>query len=272
MNKPLVYILSLLFISTLLVQCKAKKPLLDTEEGKIYHFSKTQADTIVREVLMNNFEFDNLKAKIKTKFKSREKQNLILGTFLKIKKDSVIHATISVLGFPAVVALITPDSLKFINKKDKKYFEGDFSYVSQLLNTEITFAQLQDLLVGNPIKMDSNYAHTLIQENEEFFIHPLSQTQLNTDENSDDWKVKFWINELFKAGKTIVSSENRETQIEIFQADYNKTEGQLFPNRTKVEVITPKDSISILLNYQRVKINTEMDFDFSIPDNYTKYD
>ena len=97
MNKQLLYLFLLLFISTLLVQCKVKKPLIK-ESSALIHLSKNRADTIVRKVLQNNFEFENLKAKINTKFKSREKQNLTFGTFIKMHKDSVIHATISDSG------------------------------------------------------------------------------------------------------------------------------------------------------------------------------
>jgi hypothetical protein len=271
MNKQLLYIFSLLFISTLLVQCKAKKPLIE-QNSVIIHLSKNQADTIVRKILRNNFEFENLKAKINTRFKSREKQNLIFGTFIKMHKDSAIHATISVLGIPIVVALITPDSLKFVNKKDQKYFEGDFYYVSQLLKTEITFGQIQDLLIGNPIRMDSNSNHYLIQENEDFYISSLSRNELNEMKSNGNWQVKFWINELFKAGKTLISNDSTGTRIKIFQADYKKIDGKLFPNRTKAEIITAKDSISIHLNYQRVKINTDLEYEYSVPSHYKKYE
>ena len=271
MNKQLLYLFLLLFISTLLVQCKVKKPLIN-ESSALIHLSKNRADTIVRKVLQNNFEFENLKAKINTKFKSREKQNLTFGTFIKMHKDSVIHATISVLGIPVVVALITPDTLKFLNKRDQKYFEGDFSYVSQLLKTEITFGQIQDLLIGNPIRMDSNTNHYLIQENEEVYVSSLSQNDLNIKKSNGDWQVKFWINKLFKAGKTFVFNDSTNTRIEIFQADYKKINGKLFPNRTKAEIITAKDSISIHLNYQRVKINTDIEYEYSVPSHYEKYE
>lgn len=271
MNKQLLYILSLLFISTLLVQCKAKKPLID-QKTEITHLSKSKADTIVRKVLKNNFEFENLKAKINTRYKSREKQNLIFGTFIKMHKDSAIHATISILGIPIVIALITPDSLKFINKKEQKYFEGDFSYVSKLLKTEISFSQIQDLLVGNPIRMDSNSNHYLIQDNDEFYISSLNQGELNKMESNGDWQVKFWINEFFKAGKTLVSNDSTNTRIQIYQADYKKIDGNLFPNRTKAEIITATDSISIHLNYQRVKINTDIKYTYTVPSHYKKYE
>ena len=55
--------------SLLLWQCRAKKPLI-TDSSTQELLSKQKADTIVSQVLANNFEFTDLKAKIKTKFKS----------------------------------------------------------------------------------------------------------------------------------------------------------------------------------------------------------
>src|SRR5210317_657037 len=111
-NKILLKLLMVVF-SLLIWQCRAKKPLI-TDSTSQELLSKQKADTIVKQVLENNFEFTDLKAKIKTKFKSREKQNIAFGTFVKIVKDSSIHATISIATIPVVVALITPDTLKFI--------------------------------------------------------------------------------------------------------------------------------------------------------------
>jgi hypothetical protein len=273
-NKKTLYVMFLICSSLILGSCRAKKPLLDTEE-QIFT-SKSKADTIVKNLVANNFQFDNLKAKINTRFKRREKQNLIFGTFLKMKRDSIIHATISVAGFPIVVAYITPDSLKFLNKRDQKYFIGDFSYVSKMLNTEITFNQLQNLLVGNPLVIDTNQNYYLVQEENDLFLSSLSRNELRKKASQankkNEWIIKYWINELYKTGKTIISNDSTETSIEVFQADYKKIEGQNFPNRTKAQIITKKDSISVNLNYQRVKINLEMDYTFVIPSHYTAYE
>lgn len=274
MNKVYSYIIFLAFSSMLLVQCKAKKPLIDSKAQ--ITLSKSKADTIVKNVIANNFQYQDLKAKINTRFKSRERNNLAFGTFIKMKKDSAIHATISVLNIPIVVALITPDSLKFINKKDRKYFVGEFSYVSEMLKTDLSFNQLQDLLVGNPVMTDTLNSHYLIEENNDFFISTLSKNELversKTAIKKGEWKVKYWINELYKTGKTIISNDSTNTRIEIFQADYKKVAGQNFPNRTKAEIVTANDSISVHLNYQRVKINSNVQFSFSIPEHYTPYE
>jgi hypothetical protein len=274
MIKQITYAFFAVCISLLLFQCKAKKPLikqLDVEQTN----SKLQADTLVSNLLKNNFEFVDLKAKIRTKFKSREKQNLQFGTFIKMKKDSAIHATISILNIPVVVALITPDSLKFINKKDQQYFVGDFNYVKEILKTDISFQEIQNLLIGNPIRLDSLKNNYLINDEQEVYISSMSQNQLNARKKStklsSDWLVKYWINELYKPGKTLLLNDSAQTSITVTQADYNKVNGQEFPNRTEAQIITPNDSIVIQLNYQRVKINSDVDFEFSIPSHYTPF-
>lgn len=272
-NKVVLNVMVAVF-SLLLWQCRAKKPLI-TDSSTQELLSKQKADTIVSQVLANNFEFTDLKAKIKTKFKSREKQNLAFGTFIKIVKDSAIHATISLATIPVVVALITPDTLKFINKKDQKYFVGGFDYLSRLIKTEISFYEIQDLLVGNPVKLKQSELHYLIEEENQVYLSSKSKNALQlANENSaasSEWIVKYWVNELYKTGRTMVENNGKKTMIEITQADYNKVDGQLFPNRTQAEIVTPKDSITIQLNYQRVKINTGVEFEFSIPAHYTLY-
>ena len=272
-NKVVLNVMVAVF-SLFLWQCRAKKPLI-TDSSTQELLSKQKADTIVSQVLANNFEFTDLKAKIKTKFKSREKQNLAFGTFIKIVKDSAIHATISLATIPVVVALITPDTLKFINKKDQKYFVGGFDYLSRLIKTEISFYEIQDLLVGNPVKLKQSELHYLIEEENQVYLSSKSKNALQlANENSaasSEWLVKYWVNELYKTGRTLVENSGKKTMIEITQADYNKVDGQLFPNRTQAEIVTPKDSITIQLNYQRVKINTGVEFEFSIPDHYTPY-
>lgn len=272
--QKLIYILTIGTISLLLFQCKAKKPLLtDVESLEIN--SKLKADTVVSNLLKNNFEYTNLKAKVRTKFNSREKQNLTFNTFIKMKKDSTIHATISVAGIPIIVALIliTPDSLKFLNKKDREYFVGEFSYIKEVLKTDITFNEIQSLLVGNPIRLDSNENNYLIEENNEIYLSSMSQSKMNQRKSANPpsakWLIKYWVNELYKPGKTLLENDSAATQINIIQADFNKVDGQLFPNRTQAEIITPNDSVFIQLNYQRVKINTDMDYDFVIPSHYT---
>ena len=274
MNNKWILNFVVVFASLLLWQCRAKKPLIvETPNQEL--LSKQKADSVVSQVLANNFEFIDLKAKVKTKFKSREKQNITLGTFIKIIKDSVIHATISKATFPVVIAVITPDSLKFINKIDQKYFVGDFNFIHGILKTEINFYEIQDLLVGNPVKMSKDESHFLIEEESEVYLSSKSKSALKklkeNKEPSAEWLVKYWVNELYKTGRTVVENDSAKTAIEITQADYNKVDGQLFPNRTQAQIVTPKDSISIQLNYQRVKINSGVDFEFSIPDHYKSY-
>ena len=274
MKNKLAFYLAIVFVPLLLWQCRAKKPLI-VESPNQELLSKQKADTVVRQVLSNNFEFVDLKAKVKTKFRSREKQNITLGTFVKIIKDSVIHATISKATFPVVIAIITPDSLKFINKIDQKYFVGDFNFIQGILKTEIDFYEIQDLLVGNPVKLKQTDSHYLIEEENQVFLSSKSKSALQklkqSREPGAEWLGKYWVNELYKTGRTLVENDSAQTSIEIIQADYNKVDGQLFPNRTQAQIVTPKDSISIQLNYQRVKINSGVDFEFSIPDHYKSY-
>ena len=50
-----------------------------------------------------------------------------------------------------VKAIITPNRVAFYNKLDGTYFDGDFTYLSDLLRTELDFYKVQALLLGEPV-------------------------------------------------------------------------------------------------------------------------
>src|SRR5690606_11694734 len=67
---------------------------------------------------------------------------------LRVKKDEVIwlSAPLSVIKI-----MITPDRVQFYNKLDNTYFDGDFSYLEELLGTKLDFQMVQNLLLGQAI-------------------------------------------------------------------------------------------------------------------------
>jgi len=73
-------------------------------------------------------------------------------TILKMRKDSVIWLSISpALGIEVARMVITPDSVKFIDKWNDQYFIGDYEIMQERLDLGFDFSLLQDMVVGNPL-------------------------------------------------------------------------------------------------------------------------
>jgi hypothetical protein len=70
---------------------------------------------------------------------------------IKAIRNEKILASISKLNIPVGRILLTPDSITYVNYLDKNYFEGDYSFLSSLLNFRLNFNVVQ-AVISNPVK------------------------------------------------------------------------------------------------------------------------
>lgn len=259
-----------------IASCKSKKPLLkDLQAAEIK--AKTKANEIIVKVNENNFQFENLSAIIKAKYKSSVTgENQSFKTYLKIRKDSAIWTAVTYLNIPIFQSIITPDSIKFINQRDKKYFVNTIDYVGTLFQVPINYYHIQHLLVGNPISLDTSNDHFFVNIDDDIYISSVRPSQLESILNGDEvffgWMYRYWINELYRPGKTVLNNPGTGRSLEINQTDFNKEHGMPFPNKTKAIFSSQKDTLDVRINYNRVKLNKPLNMKFIIPAKYEPYE
>ncbi|MDR2972420.1 MAG: DUF4292 domain-containing protein [Bacteroidales bacterium] len=64
--------------------------------------------------------------------------------------DSFLYIQLNIIGLEAGRALLTPDNILFINKLQKKYYNGDYSVFEKILDIETDFSMIQDIFIGTP--------------------------------------------------------------------------------------------------------------------------
>lgn len=274
MNSSLKYIF-ILAMAFILANCKSKKGLLrDVDPAEIE--ALTKAKTVIKEVKKNDFDFEWLSAKIKTKYETSKGENHSFKTYLRIRKDSAIWAMVTYLNVPLMVTVLTPDSVKVLNKRDKQYFLGTFDYITNFVKTPIDYYQIQNLLVGNPISLDTAKPHYIVEINDDVYLSSMKKSQLEPILNGEmeyfDWIYRYWINELYSPGKTILNSPGQQKSLLIKQNDYKRIDNMPFPNKTEATFTSYKDTIDIKLNYNKIKINEALTMPFEITSKHTPYD
>lgn len=274
MSKGLNYIL-ILGLALILANCKSKKGLLrDVDPAEIE--ALTKAKTVIKEIKENDFDFEWLSAKIKTKYKTSSGENQSFKTYLRIKKDSAIWATVTFLNVPIMTAILTPDSVKVLNKKDKKYFLGSFDYITNFVKTPIDYYQIQNLLVGNPISLDTLNPHYIVEIDDDVYLSSMKKSELepilNRKKEHFGWIYRYWINELYSPGKTILNNPGQANSLTIEQNDYKRIDNYAFPNKTDATFTSNKDTIEIKLNYSKIKTNEAQEMPFEITSKYSSYD
>jgi hypothetical protein len=67
--------------------------------------------------------------------------------------DSFLYIQLNVGPIEAGRALITPDKILYINKLQKNYYEGDYSFFQKLLDIDIDFYAIQAIFNGFPVSV-----------------------------------------------------------------------------------------------------------------------
>ncbi len=244
----------ILFLGIFIVftSCKSKK-----STNKNTNATNMLLEEIIKNYKKNSFDKKTVRASIKAKYKG--KSNLPkVSVSLRIKKNKVIWMSIS--KFISIGKLkITPKRVQFYNRLTKEYFDGDFTLLSNFLGTEITFKQIQNILVGQTIN-ELNLKEYNIKPIDGFFaFEPKKQNDL--------YQLFFLLYaKNFKPAKQEIQQENK--RLEIQYPVYEKIDGTYFPKEIFVKADDGKQLNTVDIYFKSVSFNEKLSFPFKIPDGY----
>ena len=125
--------------------------------------TSTKMEPALPSVNATNTTFPYLNAKGKAQITMKgEKQNVNLA--LRLRRDSIIWVSGSLIGVEGVRAVLTRDSVRVINRLDKTYFSGGYDYLSKLLSVPVSFAQMQAILLGDYLPAPDGTTPTVATE------------------------------------------------------------------------------------------------------------
>jgi hypothetical protein len=78
--------------------------------------------------------------------------------------DSFLYVHISVAGIEVGRTIVTPDSVLLINKIEKKYYQGDYSFFQHLIGVVLDFYTFQALFNNFPITVPEEVELSYQQE------------------------------------------------------------------------------------------------------------
>jgi hypothetical protein len=228
----------------------------DTTQAVIIKEVKVDSGAIVRDILnkvvKNKIEFNTFNAKIKVDYESAEKSDNYT-IYLSMRKDSVILIKVkgSFLGISSVglVAQITRDSLilvQLVGDKNVKY--RSINYLQEISQIPFDFATLQDIIMGNPIYIDSNVL---------------------SYKNSDNELLVQMAGGVFKHLLTLNNNNFQVThsKLDDVNVERNRTcDNFMFATYRKITV-SEKSKLDVFLDFKEYSINEPLKYTFDIPKN-----
>jgi hypothetical protein len=261
------------------IGCRSTKTLHKTLEKKDSVVVATPRDShadsvafmqeVYRGLQAHHITFNTFSGKIKVNFDDSRGKNNDFNAFVRIKKDSMIWVSINaVLGIEAFRILITPDSVKVLNKIDKEAQLRSVNYLQEVTKIPFSFYQLQDLLIGNPVFLDSAFDS---YRQDASTISLISTGKLNLLPGTS-WVFKNLITVTTK-DKLVQSSKlddvvpGRSRTAYITYGGFTPRDGITFAT-DRVIIASEKSKIEIKMEYKQFAFNEQLNFPFTIPKNY----
>ncbi len=248
-NPLLVLILSMLTLGA----CKSTKTVTGGEVD-----ARMSTKNIIDNHYTHQPNFKTLSGRIKIDY-SNGKESQGVNVSLRMEKDKVIWMS-APLGM--VKAHITPNRVSFYNKLQNEYFDGDFSYLSHVLGTELDFDKVQNLLLGNAV----------LDLRKESFTSSVTKGnyQLKPKKARDLFKILFQVEpKNFKIASQQIAQPDSLRQLQA-KYTYQNVSGNVFPDEIKVLAEDKGEVTTIDLSFRNLEVNKSMSFPYKVPKGFDK--
>lgn len=217
-------------------------------------------EEVYKGVQGNRIDFNTFTAKVKVDFEGADGKKNDFNAFIRLQKDSMLWVSINaLLGIEAFRVLITPDSVKVLNKLDKVVQLRSVSYLKEITKLPFTFKELQDLIVGNPIYFNDN-----------IISYKKDGDVLSVLSIGDIFKHLLTVNPkdyVIGHSKLDDVDATRARTADITYGDYEKRDNKPFSTFRKI-TLSEKAKLDIEMKYKQYEFNIPLNFPFSIPKNY----
>lgn len=212
--------------------------------------------------IRNIDDFQNLSSKGKMDYDD-SKQALSPNFNLRIKKDSAIWISGSMLGFEGARCLITKDSVKVMMKIQKEYSLYSFASLKAQTGLDFSFNTIQDLLLGNSLETFTDKNKITSDSVNSTFLKNLKDIELKTV--LDNRTLKITGNNISALGASASIKYEKFAALGAF----------LFPFSQDLQInfLTSQGLSAIKINLQHNKVDLNvpnLSFPFDIPKTYVR--
>ncbi len=235
------------------------------------------AEFLINKLKDHELRFNRLSAKFNITYQVDSKTTNVSGN-LRIEYDSIIWISISpALGLEAVRFMLTPDSIKYINRLNKTYLSQDFVYINQLLNKTLDYDMAQSFLIGNDFSLYESNSFKASIENQQYKLNTINRRKIRryVRRSEDDISIpiqSIWLDpENFKISKVLLKEAERDNRkfIATYE-DFNNIDGRLIPADLEFNIETDVKKVRIKVRYSNIQFEQDQTYPFRIPENYTE--
>lgn len=219
-----------------------------------------------RNVELEEIDFEYLHGKARLVILEKDKEREVKA-HIRIRKDSVIWMTFTVLGVQGGKALINKDSITVVSTVNKEYFVFNYPELSKRFNFEINYDVVQAAMLGNLIAAKSLSDEVTEDETYDFLTQRKGKVSITNAINKRSRKLE----------RLDMKEPGTENALHIEYSNFQPLGTKQFPYNGLINVIYKTatgivlSNTSIVLEYSKAEIgDRQLKFPFNIPRKYDR--
>lgn len=217
-----------------------------------------------KELKIESIDFEYFQGKARMVLRDANKEREVKAN-IRVRRDSVIWMTFSVIGVQGGKALINKDSITIVSNMDKEYYVFDYAELSRRFNFPINYDVIQASLLGNAI----------IKPSTEDQVEELSSMYLLKQKAGTVDVVNFVNAASLKIEKIELKESNSNNTLNINYSNFQPVGNKLFPYNGTISLFYKAASgllnTTIIFEYNKAEVgDRELRFPFNIPKKYDR--
>ncbi len=246
---------------------------------------------LIKHIEDNSLDYKNLSIRrINCTYEENDSKTSFKAN-LKSEKENQIIVSFSKLNIPVGRVLLTPDSIKYINVVDKKYFIGDYSFMADIFKVDLDFEAIEAILSNsifayNDDSQNRDYKNFTSYIDSGFYvIQSINKRKLKKIERKgksqkterilkkrDDealiLQTVYIEPGTFNPRRLIIEDKSNGRFVEFEFDNYISVDNSDFPGEIGMNFVSPEKNIKMKMKLSGFSTEPVKNFNFNIPRKY----
>ncbi len=184
---------------------------------------------------------------------------------IRVRKDSVIWMTFSVIGVQGGKALINKDSITIVSNLDNEYYVFEYAELSKRYNFNVNYDVIQAAMLGN-LLMPRSDTDEVSQEASMFILKQQAGTV----------SVANYVNAASHKIEKVELKENRNANsLVVNYSNFQPVDNEIFPYNGTISLfyktLAGVLNTTVIFEYNKAEVgDKELKFPFNIPKRYAR--
>ncbi|MCP4437422.1 MAG: DUF4292 domain-containing protein [Aureispira sp.] len=230
-----------------------------TDEFAIVKLKKRPAKFLLKKIEKNKIDYKWFAGKGKIKLKDKS-NNITFATYIRMRKDSLIWIVARKMNIEGGRIQITPQKIEILDRQNKQYISKPFAALKTEYNLDLSFNELQEILIGNPVLYQEVEFSAGADHREHILNHKTKKEQL---------RIGLY-DKSFLISSFMVEKDRRF--LEVDYSDYTPTAtNQQIAHTKRLEVEAEETgSVSLKISLTKVELDVLQRTPFKVPDSYER--